>query len=413
MSSRQHTNPLVVSGGEAVRLHRMPFGERTFDERWLQELLFKHPTLIPVDEIEPAFGPLVSVAREVPTAAGPFDLLYVTATGYPTLVETKLWRNPEARRQVVSQAIDYAKELASWSYEDLVKAVVRSQGAMASDDPVWGAVAEDEADQRSFIDTLGRNLARGRFLLLIVGDGIHHGVEQMAAYLQRTPSLDFTLALVEMALFHLDSSKDGPMLVQPRVVARTREVVRAVVRVEEPPSAHSRISVELPAEDGAKSRARTTITAEAFRERLTTSQHGGKDVAAFAMGILEKVEELDIDGLHIAWMSSGPSIRYTHPETGHSFSFGAMQSDGQLPFLFHAQQYERAGIATSIGLDARRAIQRWVPGSELMGPRQSVRHPGRYGRNIHIRDMMPNDEQWLKLIEQTIGHIRNALGSEE
>jgi hypothetical protein len=42
----------------------------------------------------------------------------VTPSGLPVLVECKLWRNPQARHQVVSQILDYAKELSRWSSSD-------------------------------------------------------------------------------------------------------------------------------------------------------------------------------------------------------------------------------------------------------------------------------------------------------
>src|SRR6516225_9199801 len=35
------------------------------------------------------------------------------------LVECKLWKNPEARRQVVAQTLDYVSALSRWSYADL------------------------------------------------------------------------------------------------------------------------------------------------------------------------------------------------------------------------------------------------------------------------------------------------------
>ena len=49
----------------------------------------------------------------------------MNSKGYITLVETKLWRNPDARRSVVAQIIDYAKELADWTYEKFVEAIKR------------------------------------------------------------------------------------------------------------------------------------------------------------------------------------------------------------------------------------------------------------------------------------------------
>ena len=85
--------------------------DRKVEEGWLQELIRKNPDLLPVPDIEPAYAPLVSIECEVPTQVGSIDNLYVSPTGLLTIVETKLWRNPEARRQVVGQIIDYAKEV--------------------------------------------------------------------------------------------------------------------------------------------------------------------------------------------------------------------------------------------------------------------------------------------------------------
>jgi hypothetical protein len=60
---------------------------------------------------------------ELPTPAGYADNLYITETGNLALAECKLWRNPEARREVITQIIDYAHTLANWSYDELERAV--------------------------------------------------------------------------------------------------------------------------------------------------------------------------------------------------------------------------------------------------------------------------------------------------
>ena len=57
-------------------------------------------------------GP-VPICTELNTPAGAIDNFLVTPKGLPVLVECKLWRNPEARREVVGQILDYAKELKS------------------------------------------------------------------------------------------------------------------------------------------------------------------------------------------------------------------------------------------------------------------------------------------------------------
>ena len=107
----------------AETLHRLPLGapaaQGGVDEEFLQELLFRFPETLPTDAIDAAYAGAVPVCRELSTQAGYVDALYVNPLGRLTLAEFKLWRNPQARREVIGQILDYAKELASWGYEDL------------------------------------------------------------------------------------------------------------------------------------------------------------------------------------------------------------------------------------------------------------------------------------------------------
>jgi len=410
MAKRQHTTPMLVSGDEAVRLRRVRFDERAFDEGWLQDLLFRYPHLIPVDEIEPAFSPLIPLAREVPTHSGSLDLLYVNPDGYPTLVETKLWRNPEARRQVVAQIIDYAKEFATWSYEDLVEAIRRGHAACEAGDPVWAAVqGEEDIDQRAFTDALSRNLSLGRFLLLIVGDGIREGMERMAAYLQRTPSLQFTLVLVEMATYRLDADKDEPLLVQPRIVARTQEVIRAVVRFEGEAPPGTKISVEVPSEADRGGGRRTTITEEEFYQALRRSPYGGDEAVAFAQEVLAELRDSEIT---IEWLQGGPSLKYIS-ETGHRFSLGTLQKSGVVDYIGTMRgQIERAGIPPEIGREYAQTFLDWIPGTTLSRG-GGLLHRGRYQHRPHMRDLVPHKDAWLRLMQETVAKIKRALGEED
>jgi hypothetical protein len=88
--------------------------------------------------------------------------------------------------------------------------------------------ADPKIDEARFHDTLTANLRRGRFLLLIVGDGIREGVEAIAGYLQLHAGLHFSLGLVELPIYILPN---GDRLVAPRVLARTALVTRNVVAV--------------------------------------------------------------------------------------------------------------------------------------------------------------------------------------
>jgi hypothetical protein len=166
------------------------------------------------------------------TTAGPLDVLYVTPGGRLVIVEAKLWRNPEARRKVIGQILDYAKELSRWNYETLDAAVRRARRAEDTGDAkglaqVMG-FAPNSPEESRFFDAVTQSLRRGDFLLLIVGDGIREGVGAITDFLDGHASLHFTFGLVEMAIFKLP---DGTQLVQPRILAQSTILKRIIVDI--------------------------------------------------------------------------------------------------------------------------------------------------------------------------------------
>ena len=192
-------------------------------ERQLQEIIHAHPELLPISSIDPAFQDAVSICRELNTPAGPIDNLLITPTGLPVLVECKLWTNPDARRVVVAQALDYAKELARWSSADLQREAAR-RGVPCLAERVGAGRAD--FDETSFYDNLTRSLKSGRVLLLIVGDGIKESVESIFEHLKTVRALQFSFGLVEAPIFAMP---DGSTIVLPRIVAQSRAEVREVL----------------------------------------------------------------------------------------------------------------------------------------------------------------------------------------
>ncbi|MFS2112172.1 hypothetical protein ACCC88_20945 [Sphingomonas sp. Sphisp140] len=227
--SRQHATPVLLpASGETVALQPLSFdgGPGQVSEADIQALVHAYPQCLPIAEIDSAFVGAVPICTELRTNAGAIDNFLVTPGGMPVLVECKLWRNPEGRRKVVGQILDYAKELSRWSSADIHREVaVRTD---REDGPLLQILREagHEINEIAFNDALTQNLRRGRFLLLIVGDGIREGVEAIAEYLQRHAGAHFSLGLVEMPIY---LAPDGARLVVPRVLARTHLIERHVI----------------------------------------------------------------------------------------------------------------------------------------------------------------------------------------
>ncbi len=234
-----------IRDGVAEPLPPLLLTGRELSEADIQALLDAQPDVLPIEAISSRWGPLISLGREIGLAVGYVDNLYVSPAGELTLVEAKLWRNSEARREVVGQIIDYAAALATMSYEELDEAVQSSTPGP----PIWARVkqsvhAPPEGYEPIFIDTVTRNLRTGRFLLLIVGDGVRSNLHSIADLLGRHPALAFHLELVELRVHELPGGTD--LLVVPTLVGRTEEVTRAVVEIHNPDRGEISVSVELP-----------------------------------------------------------------------------------------------------------------------------------------------------------------------
>lgn len=198
------------------------------DESWLEQLLFAHPEAIPGH----CFGErcLIPLARQVDH----MDLLCVTPQGRLCIVETKLFKNPEAHREVVAQVIDYAIRLSEWDYDTLCMRVSKSRehyGVGVTSLPQIMEGYTEDGDMEAFREAVEMNLETGEFLLMVVGDRISPRAVRLAQNIKGAPGLRFELGLVAMKLFALEVGQDWPLLVVPDVVARTVEVEHAVVRI--------------------------------------------------------------------------------------------------------------------------------------------------------------------------------------
>ncbi|MGE7152989.1 hypothetical protein ACQKJ1_04530 [Methylorubrum rhodesianum] len=248
--SRQHSAPILISPDNKTGVPLTALGQQAgaeaVSEADIQALVHAHPSCLPISEIDSIFAKPVAICRELQTPAGSIDNLLITPTGLPILVECKLWRNPQGRREVVGQILDYAKELSRWSSSDLQREVARCLKWKLQDDPVLSLVrdAGHEVDEIEFNDNLTVNLRRGRFLLLIVGDGIREGVEAIAEYLQAHAGLHFSLGLVELPIFKMPN---GGRLVTPRVLVRTTNIIRSIVAVPEGFALEGQGDVDAPA----------------------------------------------------------------------------------------------------------------------------------------------------------------------
>lgn len=380
---------LIDSAGTAASLKRFRLNGATIREHWLQGLMHDNPALLPVMEFDGDFGPLISLGREI---LG-IDNLFVSPSGRLTVVEAKLWRNPQATRTVLAQVLDYAARLAKLSYEEL-ESVCQSaaQSALSPETTLHQFVAtrlpEQALSEPEFVDRVQRNLRNGRFLLLVVGDGIREGLEQVLEALHHQSRLHFTFGLVELKIYQTPGN-DG-MLVVPSVVAHSTEVERAIVTVRGAQSEQVEIDVRSnPQEQAPK------LTEREFLESIEDSQ---------TRQLGERLFHWARQRGHIAITKKGDSASVRIPFSSTNVGLVLIRLDRSGRVLTTPPRLrkvlERTGVGGEEVVRLARELQKVVPEVRIEPEKNRV------ARSIRASELLPRLDEVLAIYDQAIKRIK-------
>jgi hypothetical protein len=188
----------------------------------LQHLLATYPSLLPGSAIDPgSVDPprFVLLRREMPVGQWSLDHLFVDQTGVLTLVETKLFANPEARREVIGQLIEYAANAsAHWGGGLVRQAAAEFHAGNGRElDEVLKTTFGEDLDPDTLWASVEDNLQRGRIRLIIAADELRPEVRRMIEYLNQEMSNAELLGL-ELKCY---GTTDSQLVLVPRIVGQT------------------------------------------------------------------------------------------------------------------------------------------------------------------------------------------------
>lgn len=154
-------------------------------ENQLQAMISEFPELLPGVSAD-SF-----VCREFNTDSGPIDNVIINSTdGSITLVECKLARNPEVRRKILGQIIDYSASISKLSFEEFHR---RWQDRGGAD------LTSVETTKGPLSLGVTTNLEGSRFTLLLAVDEINEPLKDMVVLVNKKTDATFRVALIELA----------------------------------------------------------------------------------------------------------------------------------------------------------------------------------------------------------------------
>lgn len=184
------------------------------NEASLQQLIAEHPSLIP------GVSARAVACREFSSGVGPADVVILDESGDLTLIECKLTTNPQIRREIVGQVLDYASRLWGTSVDQFEAAWRRASKSDVS--PLAGFDDEGE-DTR---ERLAHNLELGRMRLVLAVDKVNDDLKRIVEYLN-------SITLSEVSVFVMEfvrAERDGVEVLMP--TAYGAELANAKVRHE-------------------------------------------------------------------------------------------------------------------------------------------------------------------------------------
>ncbi len=157
-------------------------------EDGLQELIEQYPQIIPGRQIRPGSNDpprFCLLCREMPVGSWSLDFLLVDHHGVPTLVEAKLVENPESRRAVIGQIIEYAANAAeAWSDGKLrEKASAYWSKRGKNIEEIISEFVVDEISVDSFWESVENNLAQDKIRLIVATDELRPEIRKMIEFL--------------------------------------------------------------------------------------------------------------------------------------------------------------------------------------------------------------------------------------
>lgn len=283
-------------------------------ESWFRDAIFSEPELV--------VGPCRAAGRvdsdevwipwrtEVNFGSGPIDVLLLSSHGRIGLVETKLSYNPQKRREVVAQVLDYALALQDLDRDELPELPASEHAPLEED--------------------LIECLRTGRFLLVIAGDALDPRALRLSqSMLARHLTSEWDLAMVDLNVY-MRPADPAHLLLAPELLGVVQAEVRQVVRVEvQGETTRARVTVETVADPASRAVPRSHMASvDEFLQqakRQVPQQHAAAErIVALMQQIAARNERLLSFGLRTV----SASLYYMAPSGPKRFL--SLRTDGRL-----------------------------------------------------------------------------------
>ena len=174
----------------------------------LQDLLYGSPEVIPVASLGgKRLQPKLFVKEAGLPGSGNSDLIGIDEEGGITIIECKLATNPEIRRKVIGQVLEYASYLWGMPYDSFDQMCCHAENwqltSLAAEMEVRIAGTSEQWSRERFVAAVEATLNAGDFSLIIAVDRITHQLKRTIEFMDSKERGGAHVCALEMTQYAL------------------------------------------------------------------------------------------------------------------------------------------------------------------------------------------------------------------
>jgi len=180
------------------------------DEYELQDLIEKHPAILDViPKINKQDSSLMLLGREFSVQSGAIDFLATDIEGNIYIIETKLAENPEVRRAIIGQVLEYASNLRDMPYDmfrtlcskyigNSMESAIQYCYTNRTDEENNGMLEAIQYDQK-----LKADLEQGRFNIVIITNKVNFEIQRLFSFIDEITNTNLNFIVLELNKYTL------------------------------------------------------------------------------------------------------------------------------------------------------------------------------------------------------------------
>ncbi len=195
----------------------------------LKRYIIEHPSLLQLDSVTDDQVKHITVGEEWHMGPGRADIVLLGSDGILTVVETKLKRNPEARRAVIAQVMEYGAYVSEWTAGELQDEMETFLGSDKcpktlrgkSVDEAIGVLLKNASGSegaRDFLALVEQNLRAGQLRLIVAVDEVGEEAQKIVTFVNSFSTFDLFLLKIS------EYKDEGTTILVPQLMGYARKV---------------------------------------------------------------------------------------------------------------------------------------------------------------------------------------------